>query len=106
MTVALVAALAALCGVLAGALVLVTRTRVRGSGELVARLDELEAELGRLTERETAHDVAWAESKEQISRHLKRVAEIERRANGGAAPNGMSAARGRLLDLKLGKKGD
>lgn len=37
----------------------------------------------RLEEREVAHDVAWAEAKDQISRHLKRVREVERRAGGG-----------------------
>ena len=43
--------------------------------DLVARLTHLEA-------RELAHDVAWTEAKEQITRHLKRVTEVQRRAGG------------------------
>jgi len=76
---------------------------VRASTGLLARLDELEAEVKRLTEREVAHDVAWSEAKEQISRHLKRVVEVERRA--GGASQGISPVTQQLLDLKLRKQG-
>lgn len=48
-------------------------------GEIVA-LTALQERVALLEAREIAHDVAWAEAKEQISRHLKRVAEVERRA--------------------------
>lgn len=41
---------------------------------LQERIELLEA-------REVAHDIAWKEAKDQISRHLKRVAEVERRAS-------------------------
>lgn len=40
----------------------------------------LEERIAQLESREVAHDIAWTEAKEQISRHLKRVAEVERRA--------------------------
>lgn len=43
-----------------------------------------------LESREAAHDVSWSEAKDQISRHLKRVREVERRA-GGAAGSELSA---------------
>jgi len=79
------------------------RPPVRASTSLLARLDALEAEVKRLTEREVGHDVAWAEAKEQISRHLKRVVEVERRAGGQA--NGISPVTQQLLDLKLRKQG-
>lgn len=48
-------------------------------GEIVA-LAALEARVALLEAREVAHDVAWSEAKDQISRHLKRVAEVERRS--------------------------
>lgn len=48
-------------------------------GEIVA-LTALQERVALLEAREIAHDVAWSEAKEQISRHLKRVAEVERRA--------------------------
>lgn len=78
-------------------------TPVRASRGILARLDELETEVKRLTDRETAHDVSWSEAKEQISRHLKRVVEVERRA--GAAQGGISPITQQLLDLKLRKQG-
>jgi len=40
--------------------------------------------LAQLESRELAHDVAWSEAKEQISRHLKRVREVERRSGGAS----------------------
>lgn len=43
-------------------------------------LEELLERVTHLEQREVAHDVAWSEAKEQISRHLKRVREVERRA--------------------------
>lgn len=43
--------------------------------DLVARVSHLEA-------REVAHDIAWTEAKDQISRHLKRTTEVQRRAAG------------------------
>lgn len=80
-----------------------TEVSVRASRGILARLDELEVEVKRLTDRETAHDVAWSEAKEQISRHLKRVVEVERRS--GAAQGGISPITQQLLDLKLRKQG-
>jgi hypothetical protein len=50
-------------------------------------LDDLLERVTLLESREAAHDVAWAEAKDQISRHLKRVREVERRA-GAAGGNG------------------
>lgn len=66
-------------------------------------LSELERRVGELEARELAHDIAWSESKEQISRHLKRVAEIERRSGKGADP--ISPLTQQLLDIKLQKRG-
>jgi len=77
---------------------------VRPTAALLARLSELEAGVRRLEEREVAHDVAWSEAKEQISRHLKRVVEVERRA-GGTNERGVSPITQQLLDLKLRKQG-
>lgn len=104
MTNLLIAAVIGLGALLIGAYLPSPRTWLRGSQGILERLDELEAELRRLTERETAHDIAWSEAKDQINRHLKRVAEIERRAGSSSQLNGATAARSRLLDLKLGKK--
>lgn len=77
-------------------------TVVRGSTVLLARLEALETELSRLTERELAHDVSWSEAKEQISRHLKRVAAIENRQGHGLA---VDPIRQRLLDAKFHHNG-
>lgn len=104
MTNLLIASTIGLAALLIGAFLPSPRTWVRRSQGILERLEELEAELRRLTERETAHDIAWSEAKDQINRHLKRVAEIERRAGSSSQLNGATAARSRLLDLKLGKK--
>lgn len=77
---------------------------VRPTASLLARLAELEAGIRRLEEREVAHDIAWSEAKEQISRHLKRVLETERRGSRG--DNGVSPVIQRLLDIKLAKRGE
>jgi len=79
------------------------RDDVRPTAALLARLAELEAGVKRLEDREVAHDVAWSEAKEQISRHLKRVVEVERRAGGNGG--GISPITQQLLDLKLRKQG-
>lgn len=76
---------------------------VRPTASLLARLDEIEHGIKRLEEREIAHDVAWSEAKEQISRHLKRVLETERRAGNGG--RGLDPVTQQLLDLKLQKRG-
>lgn len=57
-----------------------------------------------LESREAAHDVAWAEAKDQISRHLKRVREVERR--GGGAENGGSALTDYVLATKFKRGGE
>lgn len=51
-------------------------------------LTDLLERVSLLESREAAHDVAWAEAKDQISRHLKRVREVERRAGASEAANG------------------
>lgn len=46
----------------------------------IEALRALQERVALLEARELAHDVAWTEAKDQVSRHLKRVAEIERRS--------------------------
>ena len=67
----------------------------------LSQLRELAERVAQLEARELAHDIAWSESKEQISRHLKRVSEIERRSK---SDNPMSAVQHQLLELKLRKR--
>lgn len=78
-----------------------TRLSERATRGILARLDALDELVARLTEREIAHDVAWSEAKEQISRHLKRVVEVERRQ--GKQGSGISPLTQQLIDLKLRK---
>lgn len=75
----------------------------------VARLEafqeavtDLRREVARLTERELAHDVAWSEAKDQVSRHLKRVQSVEARAG---VRDSRADLTQQLLDLKLRKAG-
>lgn len=70
---------------------------VRGVGE---RLEAVEARLTELETHQVSHDVAWTEAKDQIARHLKRVAAIEQRQG---AHNERSEISRRVLELKLGK---
>lgn len=70
---------------------------VRGVGE---RLASLEARLTELESHQLAHDVAWTEAKDQIGRHLKRVAAIENRQGHREERSELSR---RVLELKLGK---
>lgn len=61
-------------------------------------LADLQERVALLESREAAHDIAWSEAKDQISRHLKRVREVERRAGNG------DGGRGELSELVLATK--
>lgn len=61
-------------------------------------LSDLEARLARLEDREIAHDIAWKEAKDQISRHLKRVAILESRSGKDGAAGDLQQ---RVLALKF-----
>jgi len=58
--------------------------------------------LTNLESRELAHDVAWSEAKEQISRHLKRVREVERRSGGRGEGSDLAQL---VLDQKFKRNG-
>lgn len=68
--------------------------------ELEGNLANLRGRLEELEAHQLAHDVAWTEAKDQISRHLKRVAAIEQRSGKATAADEVTR---RVLELKLGK---
>jgi hypothetical protein len=98
--------LATLVGLLVGtALGIALRRLAAPRSDDLPTLDPqgLESRLAALEDLQTRREIEWRETKDQISRHLKRAAAVEARSKDGRTP--VDDLSQQLLEMKLRRSG-
>jgi regulator of replication initiation timing len=73
-----------------------------------ARIEDLEQQLSRQVQEQLELSLDWKRTREQLHRHLKQIAEVDRRLElkqAGQEQDGAAKARDLVLQMKLGRGG-